>query len=55
LRVTNASVLLAIVGGLIDPVAGSLGWSFASSGLIIWLLTLLGTRILFERSKPTTV
>jgi len=55
LRVTNASVLLAIVGGLIDPVAGSLGWSFASSGLIIWLLTLLATRILFERSKPTTV
>src|SRR6185369_15407183 len=27
LRVTNASVLLALIGGLIDPLAGSLGWS----------------------------
>jgi hypothetical protein len=52
LRVTNASVLLALVGGLIDPVAAGLGWSFASSALIIWLLTLLGTRLLFERSRP---
>jgi tetratricopeptide (TPR) repeat protein len=52
LRVTNASVLLAVIGGFVDPVAGSLGWSVASSGLIIWLLTLLGTRMLFARSKP---
>lgn len=51
LRVTNASVLLAVVGGFIDPVAGSLGWSFASSALIIWLLTVFGTRMLFTRSK----
>src|SRR5215203_600465 len=54
LRVTNASVLLALVGGLIDQVAGSIGWSLASSALIIWVLTLAGTRILFERSKPQT-
>ena len=52
LRVTNASVLLALIGGLIDPVAGSLGWSLASSALIIWLLTLLGTKMLLTRSKP---
>src|ERR1041385_5561482 len=52
LRVTNASVLLALIGGFIDPVAGSLGWSLASSALIIWLLTLAGTRMLFARSKP---
>ena len=52
LRVTNASVLLALIGNLIDPVAGSIGWSLASSALIIWLLTLLGTKILFTRSKP---
>lgn len=51
LRVTNASVLLALVGGFVDPVAGSLGWALASSALIIWLLTLLGTRMLFTRSK----
>src|ERR1043165_75627 len=52
LRVTNASVLLALIGGFVDPVAGSLGWSLASSALIIWLLTLAGTRMLFARSKP---
>ena len=51
LRVTSASVLLALVGGFVDPVAGSLGWALASSALIIWLLTLLGTRMLFTRSK----
>jgi hypothetical protein len=52
LRVTNASVLLALVGNLVDPLAGSLGWSLASSALIIWLLTLLGSKMLFTRSKP---
>ena len=52
LRVTNASVLLALIGGLIDPVAGGIGWSLASSALIVWLLSLLGTQILFARSKP---
>jgi tetratricopeptide (TPR) repeat protein len=54
LRVTNASVLLALIGGFIDPVAGSLAWSVASSALIIWVLTLVGTRMLFTRSKPST-
>ncbi|HSK64006.1 MAG TPA: hypothetical protein VK893_09200, partial [Pyrinomonadaceae bacterium] len=54
LRVTNASVLLAIIGGFFDPVLGGVGWSLASSGLIIWLLTLAGTRMLFTRSKPST-
>jgi hypothetical protein len=47
-------VLLALVGGFVDPVAGSLGWALASSALIIWLLTLLGTRLLFTRSKQRT-
>lgn len=55
LRVTNAGVLLAFAGGLIDPRAGSLGWSLASSALIVWLLTLLGTRYLFDRSKPRSL
>jgi hypothetical protein len=40
---------------LIDPLAGSLGWSLASSALIVWLLTLLGTRYLFDRSKPRSL
>ena len=52
LRVTNASVLMALIGSFVDPIAGSLGWSLASSALIVWLVTLLGTRMLFARSKP---
>jgi tetratricopeptide (TPR) repeat protein len=52
LRVTNFSVLVALIGGLIDPIAASLGWSLASSALIVWLITVGGTKLLFSRSKP---
>jgi hypothetical protein len=55
LRVTNFSVLLAVLGGLIDPIASSVGWSMASSALIIWLLTVGATKFLFGRSKPRSV
>jgi len=55
LRATNASVLLALVGGFIDPFAASVGWSLASSALIIWLVTVAATKALFHRSKPTAV
>jgi tetratricopeptide (TPR) repeat protein len=51
-RVTNVGVLLALAGGLMDPVAGSAGWSLASSALVVWLLTLVATRMLTNRSKP---
>ena len=39
LRATNFSVLLALIGGFLDPFAASFGWSLASSALIIWRLT----------------
>ena len=55
LRVTNLSVLIALIGGVVDPTAASVGWSMASSALIIWLLTLAGTKALFHRSKPRSV
>jgi tetratricopeptide (TPR) repeat protein len=55
LRVTNFSVLVALVGGLIDPLAASLGWSLASSALLVWLITVAGTKALFHRSKPRSV
>ena len=51
LRVTNTSVLLALIAGLVDPLAGSLAWSLASSALGVWLMSLLGTRLLYTRSK----
>ena len=54
-RLTNAGVLLALAGGYLDPVAGSLGWSLASSSLVAWLLTLFGTRLLFNRSRPQSL
>jgi tetratricopeptide (TPR) repeat protein len=55
LRVTNISVLVALAGGLIDPLAVSIGWSLASSALIVWLITVAGTKALFHRSKPRSV
>ena len=54
-RTTNAGILLALVGGYLDPIASSLGWSLASSSLIAWVLTLLGIRLLFTRSKPRSI
>lgn len=54
LRVTNFSLLLALIGGFVDPVAASFGWSLASSALIVWLATVGATKKLFSRSKPRT-
>ena len=51
LRVTNSSVLLALIAGMVDPLAGSFAWSLASSALFVWLISLLGTRVLFSRTK----
>jgi hypothetical protein len=53
-RVTNASILIALAGGYVDVTLGSVGWSIASSSLIVWVVTLLGTRLLFDRTKPPT-
>ena len=55
LRVTNFSMLVALLGSLIDPLAASLGWLLASSSLIVWLVTVVGTKALFHRSKPRSV
>lgn len=54
-RVTNVGILFALVGGYVDGFAGGIGWSLASSSMIVWLLTLLGTRLLFTRSKPRSM
>src|SRR6476661_294425 len=50
-RVVNGGILLALLGSFVDPVFGSVGWSLASSAMIIWLITLGGTRALYQRSK----
>jgi tetratricopeptide (TPR) repeat protein len=54
-RVTNAAILLALAGGYVDVTMGSIGWSVASSSLVLWILTLVGTQMLFERSKPRSM
>ncbi|HET6862263.1 MAG TPA: hypothetical protein VFH91_04425 [Pyrinomonadaceae bacterium] len=54
-RVTSVAILVALTGGFLDPLAGSIGWSLASSALILWLLSVVVTRVLFSRSKPDPV
>lgn len=52
MRAIQAAILLAVIGNFVDPVASSVGWSIASSGLILWLCTLLASRMLLKRAKP---
>lgn len=54
-RIINIGILLALIGGLVDPFAGSIGWSLASSAVVVWLLTVLGTRLLFNRSRQRSL
>ena len=51
-RLTNVGILIALIGGYVDTVAGGIGWSLASSSLIVWLITLVCARMLFSRTKP---
>ncbi|MGI8732405.1 MAG: tetratricopeptide repeat protein [Pyrinomonadaceae bacterium] len=52
-RITNASILIALVGPYLDPAIASMGWALASSSLVAWLLGILGTRILAgRRNRP---
>lgn len=50
-RVTNASILLALIGPYLDPLVASMGWAFASSSLVAWLLGILSTRLFAERHR----
>ena len=50
-RVTNASILLALIGPYLDPLIAGMGWALASSSLVAWLLGILSTRLLAERHR----
>ena len=52
-RVTNASILIALVGPYLDPAIASMGWALASSSLVAWLFGILSTKLLTERRKRT--
>ena len=51
-RVTNASILLALIISLIDSSIASFGWYLASSSLMAWLLSLLAIRLTAKRRTP---
>lgn len=54
-RLTNVSVLVALIGPYADPTIASLGWALASSALVAWLTSLLGARLLSQRRKPRPI
>lgn len=53
-RITNASILIALLGPYLNSTIGSMGWALASSSLVAWLLGMFGTRLLAERRKRPT-
>jgi tetratricopeptide (TPR) repeat protein len=54
-RAANASILFALIGPYIDPTAGSIGWSLASSSLVAWVSTICAVKFLSDRRKPRLV
>lgn len=50
-RVTNASILIALVGPYFAPGIGGPAWALASSSVIAWISSLLAGRLLAERRK----
>jgi tetratricopeptide (TPR) repeat protein len=53
-RITNASILIALLGPYLNSTIGGMGWALASSSLVAWLLGMFGTRLLAERRKRPT-
>lgn len=52
IKVATASVLLALIGGLVDSLTGNFGWSIAGSSLAIWFVSVVASRFLVDRTKP---
>jgi len=50
-RITNASILIALLGPYLNSTIGSMGWALASSSLMAWLLGLFGTHLLGRRKR----
>ncbi|HAF15252.1 MAG TPA: hypothetical protein DCK99_16455 [Blastocatellia bacterium] len=51
-RVTNASILVALIVPYIDPAVAGLCWSLASSSLVAWTTSLFAIRLLSGRRTP---
>jgi tetratricopeptide (TPR) repeat protein len=50
-RVTNASLLMALLVPYIDPTVAGICWSLASSSLIAWIYSLFAIKLLAKRRK----
>jgi tetratricopeptide (TPR) repeat protein len=51
-RVTNASILVALIVPYFDPAVAGVCWSLASSALIAWISSLFAIRLLAKRRTP---
>lgn len=54
-RVTNASILVALIVPYIDSAVAGLCWSLASSSLVAWVSSLFAIRLLATRRTPRLV
>ena len=54
-RITNASILIALLGPYLNSTIGSMSWALASSSLVAWLLGIFGTRLLSSRGKGPAI
>ncbi|HBB86036.1 MAG TPA: hypothetical protein DC047_00300 [Blastocatellia bacterium] len=54
-RVTNASILVALVAAYFDSSFAGICWSLATSSLFAWVLSLFGIKLLGRRSTPRLV
>jgi tetratricopeptide (TPR) repeat protein len=54
-RVTNASILIALVGPYVHSMIGGLGWSLATCSLLGWVAAYSLSKILADRRKPRPV
>ena len=51
-RVTNASILIALIIPYIDPDVASVCWYLASSSLLAWITSLVAIKLLAKRRAP---
>ncbi len=54
-RITNASILVTLIGTYADQAIVGIGWALASSSLVAWLASLLAGKLLSARRKPRPV
>ena len=54
-RVTNVSILAALIAPYVDDSFVGICWSLASSSLLAWILSLFGIQLLSKRRKPQAI